>query len=136
MAVRHDPFPVQRPYHGIYAHGVEASAEGRILHVSGQTGMREDGYLADDFKTQCRQSIRNIEAVLHSARMSLTDLVKMSCFLVRREDMDELVAVRQELLDGIRPAITTVYVAGLVSPDWLIEIEAIACAGPEPQEAP
>ena len=29
----------------------------------------------------------------------------------------------------VRPAITTVFVAGLVSPDWLVEVEVVACAG-------
>jgi enamine deaminase RidA (YjgF/YER057c/UK114 family) len=47
---------------------------------------------------------------------------------VRREDMDALVEVRKEVLDGVRPAITTVFVAGLVSPDWLVEVEVVACA--------
>jgi len=47
---------------------------------------------------------------------------------VRRDDMPALLAVRKELLDGVRPAITTVVVAGLVSPRWLVEVEAVACA--------
>ena len=62
--------------------------------------------------------------------MTLKDIVKMSFFLVRREDMDALVEVRKELLDGVRPAITTVFVAGLVSPDWLVAVEVVACAEP------
>ena len=128
ISTRHDPFPVQEPYHGIYAHGVETRAGARILHVSGQVGVSPDGHLAPDFHGQCRQALANLEAVLKSAGMSLTDIVKMSFFLVRREDMDGLVEVRKELLDGVRPAITTVYVAGLVSPDWLVEVEAVACA--------
>ena len=58
----------------------------------------------------------------------LTGHVKMSFFLTRREDMATLVEVRKEMLDGVRPAITTVFVAGLVSPDWLVEVEVVACA--------
>ncbi len=128
ISTRHDPFPVQKLYHGIYAHGVETRAGARMLHISGQVGVAPDGGLADDFYGQCRQAILNLEAVLHGADMTITDLVKMSFFLVCREDMDGLVEVRKELLDGVRPAITTVYVAGLVCPDWLIEVEAVACA--------
>ncbi|HEY2291636.1 MAG TPA: Rid family hydrolase [Thermoanaerobaculia bacterium] len=60
--------------------------------------------------------------------VTFADIVKMSFFLMRREDMDTLVEVRKELLDGVRPAITTVFVAGLVSPDWLVEVEVVACA--------
>ena len=40
--------------------------------------------------------------------------------------MEALVAIRKAMLDGVRPAITTVFVAGLVSPDWLVEVEAVA----------
>ena len=128
ISQRHDPYPVQDPYHGIYAHGVETQAGARVLHISGQVGASPEGHLPGDFEGQCRQALKNLESVLHAADMNLSDIVKMSFFLVRREDMSSLVAVRKELLDGVRPAITTVFVAGLVSPDWLVEVEAVACA--------
>ncbi|MBX2822689.1 MAG: RidA family protein [Rhodothermaceae bacterium] len=128
ISFRHDPYPVQDPYHGIYAHGVETKAGARVLHISGQVGLSPEGVLPEDFKGQCRQAIMNLESVLKAANMEFTDIVKMSFFLVRREDMGELVDVRKEFLDGVRPAITTVFVAGLVSPDWLVEVEAVACA--------
>ena len=128
ISLRHDPYPVQDPYHGIYAHGVETKAGARVLHISGQVGLSPDGVLPEDFKGQCRQAIMNLESVLKAANMEFSDIVKMSFFLVRREDMGELVEVRKEFLDGVRPAITTVFVAGLVSPDWLVEVEAVACA--------
>ena len=128
ISTRHDPYPVKDPYHGIYAHGVETKAGARILHVSGQVGESPEGHLPKDFHGQCRQAIKNLESVLAAADMKLNDIVKMSFFLVRREDMGPLVEVRKELLDGVRPAITTVFVAGLVSPDWLVEVEAVAAA--------
>ncbi|WP_282605440.1 RidA family protein [Pelagibius sp. Alg239-R121] len=127
-STRHDPFPVREPYHGIYAHGVETRAGARILHVSGQVGVSPRGELAADFREQCRQALFNLENVLKEAGMELADIVKLTFFLVRREDMAPLVEVRKELLYGVRPAITTVFVAGLVSPDWLVEVEAVACA--------
>jgi enamine deaminase RidA (YjgF/YER057c/UK114 family) len=128
VSIRHDPFPVGAQYHGIYAHGVETRPGVRMLHVSGQVGQPPEGDLPADFRGQCRQALLNVSAVLAAATMTLTDIVKMSFYLVRREDMDALVEVRKELLDGMRPAITTVFVAGLVSPDWLVEVEVIACA--------
>ena len=128
VSTRHDPYPVNDPYHGIYAHGVETRAGARVLHISGQVGASPEGHLPEDFKGQCRQAIMNLESVLKAANMNFSDIVKMSFFLVRREDMGELVEVRKEFLDGVRPAITTVFVAGLVSPDWLVEVEAVACA--------
>ena len=125
---RHDPFPVGAEYGGIYCHGVQAPSGLRVLYVSGQVGVSPEGHLASDFHGQCRQAIANVKEVLKHAEMALNDIVKMSFFLVRREDMVSLVEVRKELLGGVRPAVTTVFVAGLVSPDWLVEIEVIACA--------
>lgn len=128
ISIRHDPFPVDAPYHGIYSHGVETRAGARVLHVSGQVGRTPEGQLAPDFRGQCKQAILNVFAVLSAAKMAPGDIVKMCFFLVRREDMAALVEVRKELLDGVRPAITTLFVAGLVSPEWLVEVEAVACA--------
>lgn len=128
LSHRHDPFPVNPHFHGIYSHGVETRAGARVLHVSGQIGVEPGRPLAADFRGQCEAALRNVEAVLHSAGMSLRDIVKMSFFFVRREDMATLVDVRRERLDGVRPAVTTLFVAGLVDPAWLVEIEAVACA--------
>ena len=130
LAQRHDPFPVAEPFHGIYAHGVEAPAGARTLFISGQVGVAPGGALASDFEGQCRQALANLLGVLRSADMGFSDIVRMSFFLTRPEDMAALVEIRKELLDGVRPAITTVFVAGLVSPDWLVEVEATACAAP------
>ena len=128
VSVRHDPFPVAAPYHGIYAHGVETPSGARILHVSGQVGATPEGHLPSDFRGQCEQALLNVASVLDAANMKLTDIVKMCFYLVRREDMDALVEVRKEVLDGVRPAITTLFVSGLVSPDWLVEVDVVACA--------
>lgn len=126
IAKRHDPYPVAKPYRGIYAHGVETAAGSRTLYVSGQIGAAPDGVLPADFHGQCRQALENLRSVLESADMTFTDIVKMSFFLTRPQDMEALVAIRKAMLDGVRPAITTVFVAGLVSPNWLVEVEAVA----------
>lgn len=128
LPTRHDPYPVHSAYHGIYAHGVSADANLRTLYISGQTPESRDGKVAKDFKTQCRTALENLEQVLADAEMTFQDIVKMNFYLTRRQDMDDLVLVRKELLDGVRPAITTLYVAGLVSSSWLVEVEAVACA--------
>lgn len=129
ITTRLNPYAVQPQYAGIYAHGVETSAAARTVYVSGQTGLPPRGELPDDFHGQCRQAIRNVESVLRESGMTLADIVKMGFFLTRRDDMAGLLEVRKAMLDGVRPAITTVFVAGLVDPNWLVEVEAIACAG-------
>ena len=125
---RHNPIPVLNSYEPIYAHAVEVPAAARTVHVSGQVGVRDDGRLADGgFEGQCRQAIANIEAVLASARMTLENVVKITVFLTRREDLVPLRHIRAKHL-AVAPAVTVVLVAGLHDPNWLVEIEAVAAA--------
>ena len=126
MPQRYDPFPAAEPYHGIYAHGVAVEANSQELFISGQVGVAPDGSLDTTFKGQCRQAFENLFAVLRSAEMTAQDLVKMSFYLTRPDDMDALVDIRREFVDGVRPAVTTLFVSGLVSSDWFVEIEAVA----------
>ena len=120
------PFPVDPRYAGIYAHGVEVREPTKAVFVSGQIGIAPTGELAGGFRDQCRQAIRNVEAVLKESDLTLQDIVKMTFFLTNRGDIAELVEVRKALLADVAPAITTVIVAGLVSPDWCVEVEAYA----------
>ncbi len=127
-AVRLNPYPVDKRYAGIYAHGV-AAGDPRTVYVSGQIGADPDGSVPESFHGQCVNAIENVGRVLAEAGLALGDITKMSFFLTRRSDMGELVRVRKALLDGVSPAITTVIVAGLVEPEWLVEVEAVAVAG-------
>jgi enamine deaminase RidA (YjgF/YER057c/UK114 family) len=125
---RHNPFPVLKSYEAIYAHGVEVPSAARTMFVSGQVGTDRDGKLADGgFEGQCHQAIMNVGAVLASARMTLENIVKVTVFLTRREDLIGLRSVRADHL-AVAPAVTVVIVAGLHDPEWLVEIEAIAAA--------
>lgn len=128
ISQRHDPMPVKDPYHGIYAYGVETPPGLRTLRISGQIGESPEGHLPSDFYGQCKQALLNVQAILHAADMDFADVVKTTFYLTRSEDMPTLVQVRKELLDGVRPANTTLFVSGLVSPDWLVEVEVVACA--------
>ena len=128
VSKRHDPIPVLPPYEGIYAFGVETRAQARVLHISGQVGVSPEGELADDFSGQCRQALDNVKAILTQANMSVSDIVKTTFYLTRREDMEDLLKVRREVLGGVRPANTTLFVSSLVSLDWFVEVDIIACA--------
>jgi enamine deaminase RidA (YjgF/YER057c/UK114 family) len=125
---RHNPHPVLPAYEAVFAHGVEVPAAARTLFVSGQVGVDADGRtVAGGFEGQCRQAIANVEAVLGAAGMALADLVKVTIYLTRRDDIPRLRAVRAERL-AVAPAVTVVIVAGLHAEDWLVEIEAVAAS--------
>ncbi|MEM7613375.1 MAG: Rid family hydrolase [Pseudomonadota bacterium] len=125
-AIRHDPFRVDPTYNGIYAHGVELAPSSRVLLVSGQVGVAPDGTLGKSFREQFEQAIENVRAVLNNADMALSDVTRLGIFLIRRGDIETAVDIRKRHFAGVRPAITTVLVSGLVSPEWLVEVEATA----------
>lgn len=125
---RHNPVPVLPAYEAVFAHGVEVAPGARLLFVSGQVGVDRDGRTVEGgFEPQCVQAIDNVEAILASAGMALTDIVKINVYLTRREDIPRLRDIRAERL-AVAPAVTMVLVAGLHAPDWLVEIEAVAAA--------
>lgn len=124
---RHNPVPVLPAYEAVFAHGVEVPTGARTLYVSGQVGADEGGTVAGGFEAQCAQAIANVEAVLGSAGMALADVVKVTIYLTRREDIPRLREVRSRRL-AVAPAVTMVLVAGLHDPEWLVEIEAVAAA--------
>ncbi len=128
---RHNPFPIIGPYAGIYAHGVEVMPTNHTLYVSGQVGQDQHGEIAQGFEAQTRQALKNVFHVLKQANMVRNDIVKMNFYLTNPEDMNDLVKIRKELLDGVSPAITTLFIDRLVHPDWLIEVEVVAAKSPQ-----
>lgn len=96
------------------------------MHVSGQVGVRPDGTVPSDFASQCEQAIENVEAVLRAGQMTMADVLRLTYYVVRREDLPLLNEKRLARRSGIRPAMTTLLVAGLVRPEFLIEIDVLA----------
>ncbi len=125
MHSKHSPGAIAPPF-SRYAHGVEAPGSARWLHISGQVGVRPDGSLADGPIAQMEQTWRNLLAILDSAGMGAADLVKVTAYLTRHEDVAHYRDLRDRMLGGAETASTLVVVAGLAHPDWLVEIEAVA----------
>ena len=112
---------------GSFAQGIAVRA-GRTVYVSGKVGVDESGKIVgtDDLAAQTRQTFANIQATLSEAGASLSDVVKITTFIVPMERYQEFARVRAEVFGESVPASSTVGVASLVSPEYLIEIEAIA----------
>jgi 2-iminobutanoate/2-iminopropanoate deaminase len=56
------------------------------------------------------------------------DLVKITTYLVRPEDVAAAGSARAKHFGDARPGSATIIVKALVNPSWLIEIEAVAAA--------
>jgi 2-iminobutanoate/2-iminopropanoate deaminase len=114
---------------GPYSHGVEAPPNARWLYIAGQIGTAPDGSMAPDFAAQADQCWKNVKAVLAAAGMGVGDLVKVTHFLTRPEDVATYGKVRAGHLGDARPASTLLVVAALARPGILCEVEGIAAKG-------
>ncbi len=56
----------------------------------------------------------------------LADIARLAIFITEREHIEPVMAVRRRVLTLPYPTTTVVIVAGLVNPEWLVEIEATA----------
>jgi enamine deaminase RidA (YjgF/YER057c/UK114 family) len=111
---------------GAYSDAIEVAPNARWLMTAGTPGLALDGKLPDDITGQAELAWTHIIAILDKAGMSVHDLVKVTHYLLRAEDIPAYVKVRSKYLGDARPASMLLLVPGLVKPDYLLEVEAIA----------
>lgn len=121
----HNPSTVAAPG-GPYSHGIETPANARWLHLSGQIGIAPDGTVPADIEGQAEQCWRNVTAILASAGMGVENLVRVTHYLTRQEDVAAYGKVRARNLGDARPASTLVVISALARPGLLVEVEAVA----------
>ncbi len=124
----YNPGDIAGPF-GHYDHGVEAVNVSRLLHVSGQVGTDPDGSVPDEVEAQIERVWLNIEAVLADADMSTANIVRTITYMLDRSAVPLLGAARLRHLGADhKAASSTIVVAGLVRPEWKVEIDAVAVA--------
>jgi 2-iminobutanoate/2-iminopropanoate deaminase len=111
---------------GTYSDAVEAAPNQRWLFTSGTPGMDATGELPDDITLQAELAWGHILKILDSAGMSVGDLVKITQYLTRAEDIPAYAKVRTRMLGEARPASMMLVVAALPRPQFLLEVEAVA----------
>ena len=107
-----------------------ATRAGNLVFVSGQVSVDASGNLVGegDCETQAEQTLDNVEAALKAAGVTMSDVTKITAFLINGNDYPAYASVRSKRFLKPGPASSTVFVKGLVNPKFLIEIEAIAVA--------
>jgi enamine deaminase RidA (YjgF/YER057c/UK114 family) len=110
-----------------YAHVVSARG-GRTVYIAGQLARDAQGRTvgAGDFAAQTRQVFANLEVALKAAGASFEDVVKMNTYVRDAGQVQVVRDVRAKYFTKALPASTLVEVSRLASPEFLIEIEAIA----------
>jgi enamine deaminase RidA (YjgF/YER057c/UK114 family) len=108
-----------------YSHAVATS--GRLLVVSGQVGLDKERRIvgADNFEAQAVQAFENLMAVLKAGGAAARDVVRLGVILTSRDHLPKLREVRSRYFPAPQPA-STLIIAGLVMPELMIEVEALA----------
>ena len=110
-----------------------ATRAGNLVFVSGTVAVDDGGRVVGpgDVYTQSLYALRKIERALTEAGASLRDVVRTRTFLVDLTRFDDFARAHGEVFSGIDPAATCVGVSGLVSAEYLVEIEVDAVVGSE-----
>ncbi|MEM8754896.1 MAG: RidA family protein [Pseudomonadota bacterium] len=111
--------------HANYAQAVRVTGVSDLLIISGQVPIDRDGAMPEGIRAQSDQVWRNIDSQLVAAGFSKENIIKITTYLARREDMLECRASRVAYLDGVEAA-STLIICGIADETWPLEIEVMA----------
>lgn len=117
---------------GHFSQAIAVPAKGVLVFVSGMTARRPDGKVVGvgDVEEQTRQVCENLKAALEAAGGTLDDVCRVDVYLRNIGDRERVNKVRRQFWRGTPPASTLVEVSKLASPEFLVEISAIALVSP------
>lgn len=99
---------------------------GNLLFTAGMVGTRDGKLAGDDFESQARQAMANLEAVLTAAGTSWERVIKVTCFLVHpQRDLAAWNAIYKAYFPAEPPVRSTVG-AEMMLAGALVEIELVA----------
>jgi len=113
---------------GQFSQATVIESKGRLVFVSGMTARRSDGSIAGigDVKAQTQQVCENIKAAMEAAGGTLDDVCRVDVYVRNMEHFEAIHEVRRQYFKPPLPASTMVEVTKMASPEYLIEINAIA----------
>jgi enamine deaminase RidA (YjgF/YER057c/UK114 family) len=105
-----------------------AARHGDRIAVSGTGDVTSDGEVGHpgDTYAQTRRSLERALAAVVELGGRREDVIRTRLFLTREADWREAVRAHRELLGGVDPANTTLYVAGFIAEEMLVEVEVEA----------
>jgi 2-iminobutanoate/2-iminopropanoate deaminase len=117
-----------RPPLARYSYGIAVPADYRLVITAGQLGIGPDEVIPVGSEAQTDICFANIAAILAEDGMKLENIVRISVYVTAREHMEGYRRSRDRQFPGTPRSTTLLVVAGLVRPEFVIEIEAIAAA--------
>jgi enamine deaminase RidA (YjgF/YER057c/UK114 family) len=118
---------------GDYSDSIETCSNLRWLLTSGTSGLEMNGDLPSDIAGQAELAWKHVLRMLARADMTVADVVKVTQYLTRAEDIPAYSKVRTRFLGQARPASMLLVVSQLVRPEFLVEVEVMA-AKAEPKD--
>ena len=108
-----------------YSHVAKA---GKTLYIAGQVARDVHGNMIGkgDFDAQARQVYTNLENIVQEAGGNLKNIVKMTTILTHHAYAESRRRIQGEFFGEIMPPNTLMVIESLASPDYMIEVEAIA----------
>lgn len=108
-----------------YSH---VSKVGKTLYIAGQVARDLQGRLVGkgDFDAQARQVYTNLKNILQETGGGLKNIVKTTTILTHYSNVESYKKIRDEFFGKIMPPNTLMIVESLASPDFMMEVEAIA----------
>ncbi|NRB05659.1 MAG: RidA family protein [Rhodobacteraceae bacterium] len=94
---------------------------GGFVHVAGTVGQ------GDSVEAQCRSALETIQNALKEAGADLSDVVRVNYILPDRHEFEPCFPILREAF-GANPPAATMIEAGLIAPQYRIEIEVTALA--------
>jgi enamine deaminase RidA (YjgF/YER057c/UK114 family) len=113
---------------GHFSQATMVEARGRLVFISGMTARCADGSIAGigDIEVQTRQVCENIKSAVEQAGGTMDDICRVDVYVRNMEHFDRIHKVRREYFKPPAPASTMVEVCKMTSPEYLIEMSAIA----------
>jgi 2-iminobutanoate/2-iminopropanoate deaminase len=131
-----EPIHPRPPQHAMpFVPGIKVRNCGTLVFLSGATASplyhkhpHDPAEITppDDIREQTRRVMENLKLVLDASGGTFRDVVKVTKFLTRMEEQDDVWAVMQDYFGDHLPTSTTVEVSGLVVPGLRLEVEMIA----------
>jgi 2-iminobutanoate/2-iminopropanoate deaminase len=108
-----------------YSHAAKA---GGLVFVAGQIAQDPEGALVGrgDIEAQAVQVFENLKAVLASVGATFDDVVKMTTYTTSLAYRAKIAEIRARYCQRYFPPNTFLVVASLATPEYLLEIEAVA----------
>ena len=112
---------------GPYSH-VTVASPGKLVFCAGAIAVDAEGNVVGvgDIEAQTRQVMENLKVALASAGATFDDVVKITTWVTDATLFGKLAPVRAEYLREPYPASALLEVKGLMWPELLVEIEALA----------